>query len=94
MRGKGISHGAGTIVNAIANGGLTINQSGVVKYTGTSTDMIGNTCAVTINEAGQLDFNGVSDTIANVTIAEDVRNPGQQVIAIMYEERKEDEEDF
>jgi autotransporter-associated beta strand protein len=55
-------------VNAIANGGLVINQTGIVKYTGTSTDMIGNTCAIAINEAGQLDFNGKNDTIAAVTI--------------------------
>jgi autotransporter-associated beta strand protein len=54
-------------VNAIANGGLVINQTGIVKYTGSSTDMIG-TGAVTINEAGQLDFNGKSDTIGAVTI--------------------------
>ena len=26
--------------------------------------------------------------IANVTVAEDARKPGQQVIAIMYEEQK------
>ncbi len=54
-------------VNAIVNGGLTINQNGIVTYTGTSTDMIG-TSAITINEAGQLDFNGKIDTIGGVTI--------------------------
>jgi hypothetical protein len=34
--------------------------------------------------------------LANVTVAEDVRNPGQQVIAIMYEQQKEQgkDEDF
>ena len=28
------------------------------------------------------------DMIANVTVAEDVKNPGHQIIAIMYEQRK------
>jgi iron complex outermembrane receptor protein len=45
----------GGAINAIANGGLTINQNGSVTYTGTSTDMIG-TGAININEDGQLDF--------------------------------------
>jgi autotransporter-associated beta strand protein len=43
---------------------LAINQNGIVKYTGTSTDMIGNG-SIAIYENGQLDFNGKSDTLGN-----------------------------
>jgi fibronectin-binding autotransporter adhesin len=56
--------------NAIANGGLTIggNALATVRYTGSSTDMMGNG-AVTITHFGILDFNGKTDAIGNVAIA-------------------------
>jgi len=53
--------------NQAMDSALTINQTGVVQYTGDSSDMIG-TVGVTINQSGQLDFNGKTDTIGSLTI--------------------------
>jgi fibronectin-binding autotransporter adhesin len=59
-------------VKALGNADIYINQNGVIKYTGTSTDMIGQTSTrIYINENGQLDFNGATDTIANGPITID-----------------------
>jgi fibronectin-binding autotransporter adhesin len=58
---------SGSGVAAIDGGGLQIDARATVKYTGSSTDMMG-TGAVTINPGGVLDFNGASDVIGNVTM--------------------------
>jgi fibronectin-binding autotransporter adhesin len=66
--------------NAIANGGLTIggNSLATVRYTGSSTDMMGSG-TVTITHLGVLDFNGKTDTIGNAAISGYTGSSGQIV---------------